>query len=106
MMKWFHDESPGEFKRKVCANCKQEYIEGDRYCRYCGAPLGKPEFIEDDLECIYGPEPTERLHICKVCGYQWTTIKMVDRERRCPRCGGPAPVSGEDDLWDIRNIII
>ena len=37
-------------KRKVCANCKNTYIESDKYCRYCGAPMGKPEFIPDIME--------------------------------------------------------
>ena len=27
--------------RKVCANCKENYINGDKYCRYCGAPMGE-----------------------------------------------------------------
>lgn len=78
-------------KRKVCSNCKNEYIEGDRYCRYCGAPMGKPDYIEDDWPCIYGPPPTERLHTCEQCGFKWKTYSMLDKERFCPECGGAAP---------------
>ena len=78
-------------KRKVCGNCKKDYIEGDRYCRFCGAPLGRPEFIDDDFGCIYGPAPTERVHKCDKCGFEWRTIKMVDKEQYCPKCGGNAP---------------
>lgn len=98
-MRWFEDERSAAPQRKVCANCKNDYIEGDRYCRFCGAPMGKPEFIEDDFACIYGPEPTERLHICSNCGYQWITNQMVDKECRCPKCGGEAPVVEDDDDW-------
>lgn len=92
-MTWFGNEE--RIKRKVCANCKQTYIDGDKYCRFCGAPMGKPEFIEEDFAMIYGPEPTERLHRCEKCGYEWKTDEMVDRQRCCPKCGGPAPVIRE-----------
>lgn len=77
--------------RAVCENCIQPYIEGDKYCRFCGAPMGKPEYIEDDMQCIYGPPPVERTHICSKCGYSWKTHKMIDNERWCPKCGGEAP---------------
>lgn len=82
-----------ENKRKVCANCKNSYIEGDRYCRYCGAPMGKAEFIEEDFACIYGPPPVTRTHKCGKCGFSWTTNLMIDNERFCPKCGSPAPVT-------------
>jgi len=98
-MSLFKDERITDSLRKVCANCKSDYIEGDRYCRFCGAPMGKPDFIEDDFDCIYGPKPTERLHICNNCGYEWTTIQMVDAEHFCPKCGGEAPVVEESDTW-------
>ena len=81
----------GGSKRKVCANCKNIYIEGDRYCRFCGAPLGKPKYINEDFGCIYGPPPVRRVHKCKKCMYMWETNEMIDRERFCPKCGGPAP---------------
>ena len=77
--------------RKVCANCRENYIDGDRYCRFCGAPMGTPDYIEMDFARIYGPPPVKRMHTCRTCGYRWTTVKMLDRERWCPRCGGPAP---------------
>ena len=81
-------------KRKVCANCKNSYREGDKYCRYCGAPLGTPEFIDEDFACIYGPPPVERAHKCAKCGFTWTTSLMIDNEKWCPKCGGEAPAKG------------
>jgi RNA polymerase subunit RPABC4/transcription elongation factor Spt4 len=78
-------------KRRVCANCKNTYREGDKYCRYCGAPMGKPDFIEEDFACIYGPPPVTRVHKCKKCGYSWETSLMIDDEKWCPECGGEAP---------------
>ena len=80
-----------EGKRKVCANCGKSYIEGDKYCRYCGAPMGQPEYIDNTIECIYGPPPVKRVHVCKKCGFRWETGLMIDNERWCPECGGPAP---------------
>ncbi len=83
-------------KIKVCANCNKRYIEGDRFCRYCGAPYGRPKFIEERFEVIYGPRPITRQHICKECGYKWETYCMVDNERCCPKCGSDAPVIAPD----------
>lgn len=80
---------------KVCANCKSPYVEGDRYCRYCGAPLGTAEYIEEDFDCIYGPPPVRRVHTCSKCGYSWETGLMIDNENWCPKCGGRAPVTEE-----------
>ncbi len=79
------------YTKEVCANCKQTYIKGDKYCRYCGAPLGDPVYIQEVFACIYGPEPVERVHNCSRCGYTWTTTQMIDDERYCPKCGGYAP---------------
>lgn len=83
--------------RKVCANCKNEYIRGDKYCRYCGAPMGKPTYIKENFACIYGPPPIKRTHTCAKCGYSWETYEMVDLERWCPKCGGSAPATGEEE---------
>ena len=85
------DRNTEERKHAVCANCRQAYITGDKYCRYCGAPLGEPEYIPEDLAFIYGPPPTERKHICRNCGHTWTTFLMIDKEEFCPECGGSAP---------------
>ena len=76
---------------KVCGNCKEDYIEGDRYCRFCGAPLGSPEYIQDSVACIYGPCPEKRTHTCNKCGFTWETYEMVDKQNWCPNCGGEAP---------------
>ncbi len=84
---------PPANKRRVCANCRQTYIEGDKYCRFCGAPMGEPKYIEENFECIYGPPPVRRTHKCSKCGFRWSTEQMIDREKWCPKCGGSAPVS-------------
>ena len=84
---------PGRPMRKVCANCKNTYIEGDKYCRYCGAKMGKPAFIPDNMACIYGPPPITRVHKCVKCGYEWDTYGTHDRQLYCPKCGGSAPPS-------------
>ena len=86
-------------KLEVCSNCKKPYQSEDKYCRFCGAPMGKPDYIDDDFAEIYGPPPMKRKHICKKCGFNWTTIQMVDKERYCPKCGGNAPVSCESDIF-------
>lgn len=78
-------------KEKVCRNCHQSYIDGDKYCRFCGAPMGKPDYIDETFACIYGPLPTKRVHKCTNCGYVWETMRMIDNERFCPQCGGSAP---------------
>ncbi len=87
-------------KRKVCANCKEEYFEGDKYCRYCGAPMGKPDYIGGIMPPLYGPPPINRVHKCVKCGYSWETRRMIDKGRYCPKCGGDAPaiVSEDDEL--------
>lgn len=84
-------------KLKVCANCKNTFVQGDKYCRYCGAPLGKPDYIEEDFACIYGPPPMKRIHKCAECGYSWATNLMIDDEKFCPKCGGAAPVKSEEE---------
>ena len=77
--------------RKVCSNCNKTYIEGDKFCRFCGAPLGRAKYIEDEFAMIYGPRPMKRFHKCQRCGYEWETELMVDKQAWCPKCGGEAP---------------
>ena len=86
-----------ENKMKVCANCKETYIEGDKYCRYCGAPMGKAAFIEEDFACIYGPPPVKRGHTCKKCGHSWAPQLLIDDERWRPPCRRRAPVTSEEE---------
>ncbi len=90
-----------ENKQKVCPDCKNNWREGDLYCRYCGAKMTDPSYIEFEMQCIYGPPPMKRTHTCKECGYSWTTNNMIDREEYCPKCGGSAPydVSEEELGW-------
>jgi len=91
-------------KRKVCANCSSIYMEGDKYCRFCGAPMGKPKFIPEDFACIYGPPPVRRVHNCAKCGYSWETNSMIDRAMWCPKCGGSAPAVEAEDPFFYRPV--
>ncbi|MCR5794933.1 MAG: zinc ribbon domain-containing protein [Solobacterium sp.] len=81
-------EKPKEGMKAVCANCKQTYIKGDKYCRCCGAPLGDPVYIPLDFDCIYGPLPMDWMYECSKCGYIWTMEWMGDIAYYCPKCGG------------------
>ena len=84
-----------EYMLKVCENCENNYIDGDKYCRYCGSPLGSPKFITDNLACIYGPGWEESLE-CKQCGFTWKSILMRAPERYCPKCGSEAMLRMEE----------
>ena len=77
-----------------CGNCHALLDEDDRYCRICGTRAGEGAFepYQQIMQCIYGPRPEERTHVCETCGYTWTTCQMLDREKYCPKCGGNAPV--------------
>ena len=79
------------FSRPVCANCRKNYNAEDKYCRYCGAPMGAPLYIDEGFPLIYGPAPIKRVHTCNKCGFEWETNLMVDSEKWCPKCGGDAP---------------
>lgn len=86
-------------KSEVCSNCNSQYIEGDKYCRYCGALMGEPEYIDTAFACIYGP-PFVAVHTCETCGYSWKCSGLgKDRQRRCPKCGGLAPAVLDEDEW-------
>lgn len=82
-------------KEAVCPCCGKEWIEDDRYCRYCGAKKDNPKYIYPDFACIYGPAPVKRTHRCESCGYEWTTCLMIDNEAFCPKCGGSAPLKAQ-----------
>lgn len=85
---------------KVCPNCKSNYIEGDKYCRFCGSPLGEPAYvISERFACIYGPRPAKRVHTCMSCRYSWETRLMRDSQTHCPKCGGRAPVTSMTDEY-------
>lgn len=95
----FDNEPGGKFlpKTKVCANCKSDWREGDKYCRHCGAPLDQPGYIVKEFYTIYGPRPIERKHICTACGYTWKTCLMVDNENYCPKCGSKVLIESEEE---------
>lgn len=92
------NESAGwrETGRTQCGNCHAFLEAEDKYCRICGTRVGEGPYepYQDLMECIYGPMPEDRTHICKSCGYKWTTCKMLDEEKYCPKCGGHAPYEG------------
>ena len=88
--------SEDERMEAVCPNCKSDWIQGDRYCRFCGAPMNQPGYKIRNFACIYGPEPRLRKHECPQCHYSWETNQMIDREKYCPRCGAEAEVQTED----------
>ncbi|MCD8023757.1 MAG: hypothetical protein LUF30_12565 [Lachnospiraceae bacterium] len=43
-----------EDKKDVCPFCGKAWVEGDRYCRHCGAKKNYPE-PEKPTQVIYGP---------------------------------------------------
>ena len=84
--------------KMVCANCGNDYFEGDKYCRYCGAPMGKPKFVNIVYSILYGPNPPiVRTHTCSKCGFTWDTDLIFDDQLYCPKCGSKAPVTYEED---------
>lgn len=82
-----------------CGNCHAE-LNGDKYCRICGTKAGEGAYepYQDLMECIYGPMPVNRKHVCTNCGYSWTTCFMVDDQKYCPKCGGSAPYEEDEDF--------
>ncbi|MBQ9809332.1 MAG: zinc ribbon domain-containing protein [Ruminococcus sp.] len=77
-----------------CGNC-HKLLGGDAYCRYCGTKAGNGSYepYEDIVQCVYGPMPVDREHVCRKCGYKWTSCKMIDDEWFCPICGGSVNVT-------------
>ncbi len=94
-VKW---KAPEQFR---CGNCQSKMSPEDKYCRICGAKekegIYEPE--QDLMQCIYGPRPEEREHVCVECGYSWTTFLMLDNQKYCPQCGGNAPYKVVEDEW-------
>ena len=88
----FPNECEDMTKEKICRNCKNSWREGDKYCRYCGAPLDYPDYKIKEFYTIYGPRPVRRKHSCKKCKYTWDTDLMVDKEEHCPRCGSSVEI--------------
>ena len=83
-----------------CGNCHTPLNEGDRYCRKCGTKAGEGAFepYQQIMQCIYGPMPVKRTHVCEKCGYTWTTCLMIDDYQYCPVCGGRAPSDEDPDV--------
>ena len=76
-----------------CGNCHASLEPGDRFCRICGTRAGEGAYepYQELIQCVYGPMPISRTHVCQNCGYTWTTSLMSDNENFCPQCGGSAP---------------
>ena len=83
----------------ICGNCGESLGTGDNYCRLCGTKAGEGAFLprRNIMQCVYGPAPVNRTHTCTECGYSWTTCLMIDDEKYCPKCGGSAPYTEEDE---------
>lgn len=95
-------------KKRICKNCKNKYILGNKYCIYCGAKLGKPQIveIEDNLDNNKEEKPISRVHECKTCGYTWYTYNTIDIAEFCPECGNPSPgiEIKNIDLHEIKSV--
>ncbi len=81
------DEFNNKQQEKICMNCQNTWREGDKYCRYCGAPMNQPGYKVREFYIIYGPMPVRRKHKCEKCGFTWENTLMIDKERYCPHCG-------------------
>ena len=81
--------------KNQCGNCHASLQPDDQYCRICGTRAGEGAYApyQEMMQCIYGPLPESRTHVCEQCGYTWTTCLMIDNQRYCPKCGGHAPCS-------------
>ena len=72
-----------------CGNCHSHLNLKDKYCRYCGTPVGEGAFepYKNETYCVYGP-PVKELWCCPDCGYKWRSVVMGgDHAKFCPICG-------------------
>lgn len=90
---WVNTKSIAKNEENQCGNCHAYMNPEDKYCPVCGTKAGEGAFAPSQnlMECIYGPRPVERTHICKRCRHKWVTCLMLDQENHCPKCGGYAP---------------
>lgn len=89
-------------KPNECGNCHARLGSEDKYCTICGTKAGEGKFepYQNIIQCIYGPMPVVRNHICRDCGYQWKNCMMIDKEKYCPKCGNKVEVSEDGDNGD------
>ena len=69
-----------------CGNCHSMLSAKDKYCRYCGTPVGEGKFqpYKNETYCVYGP-PVKELWHCPDCGYAWrSTVMGGDNPKYCP----------------------
>lgn len=79
---------PNTHTKKACSNCNNTYFKGDKYCRYCGAPMGSPVFITDYYTILYGPKPPKlKIFRCTKCDYTWNEHLFENEVRFCRECG-------------------
>ncbi len=85
-----------------CGNC-HKYSGDQAFCPYCGTKSGEgayEPYPDDSMQCVYGPPPVERTHKCESCGYEYTTCRMIDDERYCPKCGsGKVTITSDEGRW-------
>lgn len=93
------DDMVYKYEPNQCGNCHEYLNDNDKYCRYCGTKRGEGKFLPylNIMECIYGPMPEKRIHICESCYYQWETESMIDKQNFCPMCGSATPIV--QDAW-------
>lgn len=86
--------------KKVCSNCKNDYIEEDKYCRFCGHLSENPIYTTNDN---FNPELGifrskhkitkeyiifSNIHTCDKCNHQWKAFGYgEDTQDYCPQCG-------------------
>lgn len=99
----YQDEWSTDYKGR-CGNCHELISDGEKYCRYCGTKRGEGKFKPylNMIQCIYGPAPVKRKHICKVCNNTWERELMIDDECYCPQCGNKVEIIESDwrDDWN------
>jgi len=101
MMQNMYDKDLSSDYKDKCGNCHETLMDGDKYCRHCGTKRGEGQFKPylNIMECIYGPMPVKRKHICNTCKTIWERELMIDQEHFCPNCGGNVDII-ETPYWD------
>jgi uncharacterized paraquat-inducible protein A len=89
-----------------CGNCHSKLRARDKYCRYCGTPVGEGDFKPylNMTYCVYGP-PIKNLWQCPECGYAWRSIVLGgDHPRFCPRYGSRKLKMLESEVKDFSDM--